>query len=228
MANSNQEAKAKHELCALALELQDHGNLEASAIIENLKDKRHLGVHTELLSSGVVDLMKAGVIDNSTKTLNRGKTVASFCMGTGATYAYLHNNPAIEFRPISFTNDPLTIARIDNMTAINTALQIDLTGQSTAESIGPLFYSGIGGHAEGVRNLPGNDRRALDQLCLQLLQAGGVSHDDLSHPTALGAPRFGGGPRGQLQPEPGGNLLGLFSERLGKTVQHRHALASFC
>ncbi len=122
-----------------------------NAIVENLRDKNHLGVHTELLSSGIVDLMKLGVIDNSTKSLNRGKSVAAFCMGLPETYAFLHNNPAIEFRPISFTNDPLTIARIDNMTAINTALQMDLTGQSTSESIGPTFYSGIGGHADFMR-----------------------------------------------------------------------------
>jgi len=129
-----------------------------NAIVENLKEKKHLGVHTELLSSGIADLMKAGVIDNSKKTLNRGKSVAAFCMGTAETYAYLHNNPAIEFRPISYTNNPLTIARIDNMTAINTALEIDLTGQATAESIGPIFYSGVGGQADfmrGARLAPG-------------------------------------------------------------------------
>lgn len=122
-----------------------------NAVLENLRGKRHLGVHTELLSDGIVMLMKAGVIDNSRKTINRGKSVASFSMGATETYAYLDDNPAIEFRPISYTNDPLTIARIHNMTAINTALQIDLTGQSTAESIGATFYSGIGGHADFMR-----------------------------------------------------------------------------
>ncbi len=129
-----------------------------NAIVDNLRDKNHLGVHTELLSSGIVDLMKAGVIDNAKKSLNRGKSVAAFSMGTEETYAYLHNNPAVEFRPISYTNNPLTISRIDNMTAINTALEIDLTGQATAESIGPVFYSGVGGQADfmrGARLAPG-------------------------------------------------------------------------
>ena len=122
-----------------------------NAILASLAGKQHLGVHTELLSSGIVRLMQAGVIDNSRKTIDRGKSVASFSMGRPETYAYLHDNPAIEFRPISYTNDPLVIARIANMTAINSALQIDLTGQSTAESIGPIFYSGIGGHADFMR-----------------------------------------------------------------------------
>ncbi len=122
-----------------------------NAVLENLKGKQHLGVHTELLSTGIVRLMKAGVIDNSRKTINRGKSVAAFSMGRPETYAFLHDNPAIEFRPISYTNNPLTIARIHNMTAINTALQIDLTGQATAESIGATFYSGIGGQADFMR-----------------------------------------------------------------------------
>ncbi len=122
-----------------------------NAILDNLRDRQHLGVHTELLSNGIVRLMQAGVIDNSRKTLNRGKTVAAFCMGRPETYAYLHNNPSIEFRQISYTNHPLTIARIENMTAINSCLQIDLSGQSSAESIGRIFYSGIGGHADFMR-----------------------------------------------------------------------------
>ncbi|MBM3317508.1 MAG: GNAT family N-acetyltransferase [Candidatus Eisenbacteria bacterium] len=122
-----------------------------SAIVAGLKDRKHLGVHTELLSNGIVRLMQAGVIDNSRKSIDRGKAVASFCMGRPETYAFLDDNPAIEFRPISYTNDPLTIARIENMTAINAALQIDLTGQATAESIGPRFYSGIGGQADFMR-----------------------------------------------------------------------------
>ncbi|MFC1572022.1 GNAT family N-acetyltransferase [Candidatus Eisenbacteria bacterium] len=122
-----------------------------NAVLANLRDKKHLGVHTELLSSGIVDLMRAGVVDNTLKTIDRGKSVASFSMGTPDTYKFLDDNPAIEFRPISYTNDPLTIARIGGMTAINTALQIDLTGQSTVESIGATFYSGIGGHADFMR-----------------------------------------------------------------------------
>ena len=122
-----------------------------NAILSNLKDKKHLGVHTELLSDGIVELMKLGVIDNHRKEIDRHKTVASFCMGKRSTYEYISDNPAIEFRPVQYTNDPMVIAKNPNMTAINSALQIDLTGQATAESIGKVFYSGIGGQADFMR-----------------------------------------------------------------------------
>ncbi|MBN1578072.1 MAG: GNAT family N-acetyltransferase [Chitinispirillaceae bacterium] len=122
-----------------------------NAILENLKDKKHLGIHTELLTDGVVDLIKLGVIDNSRKTIDRGRTVASFCMGTKKTYHYIDDNPEMEFRTIEYTNDPLVISRIHNMTAINSALQIDLTGQASVESVEGRFYSGIGGSADFMR-----------------------------------------------------------------------------
>ncbi len=122
-----------------------------NAILEHLRGKRHLGVHTELLSDGIVELMKLGVIDNSRKDLNKDKTVAAFCMGKKETYEFINDNPSIEFRPVSYTNNPLTIARNRNTTAINSALEIDLTGQATAESIGRYFFSGIGGQADFMR-----------------------------------------------------------------------------
>jgi acyl-CoA hydrolase/RimJ/RimL family protein N-acetyltransferase len=122
-----------------------------NAILANFNEKKHLGVHTELLTDGLVDLIKKGVIDNSRKTLNRGKSVATFCMGHRETYTFLQDNPGIEFRTIDYTNNPLTIARQRNMTAINSALEIDLTGQATAESLGRTFYSGIGGQADFMR-----------------------------------------------------------------------------
>ncbi len=122
-----------------------------NATLRHLRGKKHLGVHTELLTDGIVELMEAGVIDNSRKDLNRGKTVAAFCMGRRETYRYLHDNPAIEFRPVNYTNNPTVLARQRCMTAINSALEVDLTGQATAESIGHLFYSGIGGAADFMR-----------------------------------------------------------------------------
>ena len=122
-----------------------------NAILSNLGTKKHLGVHTELLSDGIVELMRQNVIDNSEKSIDRNKTVAAFCMGTRATYDYLSDNPAIEFQPVQYTNNPSIIAQINRMTAINTALQIDLTGQATAESLGKYFYSGIGGQADFMR-----------------------------------------------------------------------------
>jgi acyl-CoA hydrolase/GNAT superfamily N-acetyltransferase len=122
-----------------------------NAILSNLTHKKNLGVHTELLSDGIVELMKKGVIDNTKKTIDRGKTIATFCMGTKKTYQYIHDNPCVEFRQVDYTNNPLIIAQNRNMTAINSALQIDLTGQATAESIGKTFYSGIGGQADFMR-----------------------------------------------------------------------------
>ena len=122
-----------------------------NAIVANLSGKKHLGIHTELISDGIVELMKQGVVDNSRKTVNRGKTVATFCMGKQTTYEFLHDNPSIDFRAIDYTNNPLLIARQENMVAINSALEIDLSGQSTAESIGKTFYSGVGGQADFMR-----------------------------------------------------------------------------
>ncbi|RMF08682.1 MAG: acetyl-CoA hydrolase/transferase family protein, partial [Candidatus Neomarinimicrobiota bacterium] len=113
-----------------------------NVILRHLNRKKHLGVHTELLGDGLIELIQLGVVDNSLKTLNPGKTVASFCMGSQATYAYLHDNPGIEFKTVDYTNDPRIIAQHDHMTAINSALEIDLTGQATAESLGEFFYSG--------------------------------------------------------------------------------------
>ena len=122
-----------------------------NAILSNLSDKKHLGVHTELLSDGIVDLMKKKVIDNTKKNMNRGKSVAAFCMGKKETYEYIHDNPSIEFRTIDYTNNSLVIAQHVHMTAINSALENDLTGQATAESLGKFFYSGIGGQADFMR-----------------------------------------------------------------------------
>ena len=122
-----------------------------NAILANLYNKKHLGVHTELFSDGLMDLIKAGVIDNSQKTLSPGKTVAAFSMGKKETYEFLNDNPSILFRTIDWTNNPLNIARQVNMVAINSALEIDLTGQASSDSIGGTFYSGVGGHQDFMR-----------------------------------------------------------------------------
>ena len=122
-----------------------------NAVLSHLSDKKHLGIHTELMTDSIVELMKKGVIDNSRKTINPGKTVATFCMGHTEAYRFLHDNPAFDFRTIDYTNDPLVIAKHNNMVAINSALEIDLTGQATAESIGTLSHSGVGGQADFMR-----------------------------------------------------------------------------
>ncbi|OGP87786.1 MAG: acetyl-CoA hydrolase [Deltaproteobacteria bacterium RBG_19FT_COMBO_43_11] len=122
-----------------------------NAILNNISEKHDLGIHTELLTDSMVELIQRGVINNSRKNIDKGKTIASFCMGTTKTYRFIDDNPMIEFRGIDYTNDPRIICTIENMTAINAALQIDLTGQATAESIGKQFYSGIGGSADFMR-----------------------------------------------------------------------------
>jgi acyl-CoA hydrolase/RimJ/RimL family protein N-acetyltransferase len=122
-----------------------------NAILNSLHDKKHLGVHTDLLGDGLLELMDRGVVDNSRKTINRGKTIASYCMGSKASYEMIDNHPKIELKEIDYTNNPLLIAQHEHMAAINSALEVDLTGQATAESIGTLFYSGIGGQAGFIR-----------------------------------------------------------------------------
>ncbi|MGC9325669.1 MAG: GNAT family N-acetyltransferase, partial [Desulfomonilia bacterium] len=124
-----------------------------NAVLSGLRHKKHLGVHTEMLGSGIIDLMRQGVIDNSLKSIDTGKTIASLCLGNDDVYTYLHDNPDIAFMPIDYTNTPETISKHENMVAINSALQVDLTGQATSESIGELFYSGIGGHADFMRTV---------------------------------------------------------------------------
>lgn len=122
-----------------------------SAVISYLSTKHDLGVHTELLTDGLVDLMRKGVVNNKRKNIDTGKTVAAFCMGKKNTYAYVNDNPTFEFKTIDYTNSPSVISQINNMTAINSALEIDLTGQATSESLGSSFYSGIGGQADFMR-----------------------------------------------------------------------------
>jgi len=121
------------------------------AIVSSLKAKRHLGVHTELLGDGIAGLMEAGVVDNSEKSLNPGKSIATFCMGRRKTFEFLRDNSSVQFKTIDYTNSPLVISQNNKMTAINSALEIDLTGQATAESLGHSFYSGIGGQADFMR-----------------------------------------------------------------------------
>ena len=121
------------------------------ALAPLLIDKNDLGVHTEMFSDGVVDLIEAGVITGRRKALHPGKVVSSFCMGSRRLYDYIDDNPTFEFRGVDYVNDPFVIARHDHMIAINSALQIDLTGQVCADSIGHRFFSGIGGQVDFMR-----------------------------------------------------------------------------
>jgi len=121
------------------------------AVLDFLEDKKHLGVHTEMFSDGLVDLFEAGVVTNERKTLHRGKIVASFVIGTRRAFDFVDNNPFMEFHPNEYVNDPFVVARNDNMVAINSALAVDLTGQVCADSIGTRIYSGFGGQLDFIR-----------------------------------------------------------------------------
>jgi len=116
-----------------------------------LRDKQDLGIHSEMFSDGVVALAEAGVITNQKKTIHRGKFVATFLMGTSKLYRFVHNNPDVEMYPVDYVNDPCVIGRHDNMISINSALQVDLSGQVNAEMIGNVQFSGIGGQVDFVR-----------------------------------------------------------------------------
>jgi acyl-CoA hydrolase/GNAT superfamily N-acetyltransferase len=122
-----------------------------NALLHYLKGKKDLGVHTEVFSDSTIDLIEAGVITNRRKTLHPGKVVASFAMGSRRLFDYIDNNPMFEFHPVDYTNDPFVIAQNEKMVSINSALEVDLTGQVCADSIGYQFYSGIGGQVDFVR-----------------------------------------------------------------------------
>lgn len=121
------------------------------AVVNALRNHHDLGVHTEMLSDSIVDLVEAGVITGRKKTLLPGKLVTSFVMGTRRLYDWVDDNPCVEMRASDFTNDPLVIARNDDMVAINSAVAVDLTGQVAADTVGGRFFSGIGGQVDFIR-----------------------------------------------------------------------------
>jgi 4-hydroxybutyrate CoA-transferase len=121
------------------------------AILSYLKDKNDLGIHTEVLSDGLVELIDAGVVNGKRKTLHPNKVVATFVYGTRKVYDYVENNPVFALYPVDYVNNPFVISKNDNMVAINSALEIDLLGQVAAESIGPKQFSGIGGQLDFIR-----------------------------------------------------------------------------
>jgi acetyl-CoA hydrolase len=120
------------------------------AVLGFLYEKKDLGVHTELFSDGVIDLVEAGVINNSRKTLHMGKITAGFVIGTRRLYDFIHDNPIIELHRSEYVNDPFVVAQNERQVAINSAIEIDLTGQVCADSIGPKLYSGVGGQLDFI------------------------------------------------------------------------------
>ena len=121
------------------------------AVLNFLKDKRDLGIHSEMISDGIVDLINLGVITNKKKNLNPNKSIATFLMGSKKLYDYADNNPAIELHPVDYVNNPIIIAQNDNMISINSAIEVDLTGQVNAEYINSKEFSGPGGQVDFVR-----------------------------------------------------------------------------
>ena len=122
-----------------------------NAVCKAMLSKKDLGIHTELMSDGIVDLMLAGVVNNSRKTINRGKALGTFALGTKRLFKFMHENPMIEMHPVDYINDPCVIGQIDNMVAINATIQVDLLGQCCSESFGHLQWSGTGGQADFAR-----------------------------------------------------------------------------
>lgn len=120
------------------------------AVLHHLTSHRHLGIHTELFSDGVVDLVEQGVIDGEMKTLHPGKIIAGFMLGTKRLWGFVHDNPVVEMHPTEYINDPFIVARNDRMVAINSAIEVDLTGQVCSDSIGTRLYSGVGGQVDFI------------------------------------------------------------------------------
>jgi acetyl-CoA hydrolase len=120
------------------------------AVLTFLDGKKDLGIHTELFSDGVIDLVERGIISGERKTLHPGKIVAGMILGTQRLYDFVHDNPIIEMHPSEYVNDPFRIAQNDRMVAINSAIEVDLTGQVCADSIGPRLYSGVGGQVDFI------------------------------------------------------------------------------
>jgi 4-hydroxybutyrate CoA-transferase len=144
------------------------------AVVAALAGKRDLGVHTEMVSDRVMDAIESGVITGARKTLHPGKVVATFAMGSRALYDYIDNNPLFEMHPADYTNDPFIIAQNDNMVAINSALEVDITGQVCAESMGKRIYSGFGGQLDFIRGAA-MSRGGVPIIALPSTAAGGRS-----------------------------------------------------
>lgn len=121
------------------------------SVMKYLKGKKDLGVHTEMFSDGIIELVENGIINGEKKTLHKGKIIAGFVLGTKKIYDFINNNPIFEFHPQEYVNDPFVIAKNNKMVAINSAIEVDLTGQVCADSIGTKFYSGIGGQVDFIR-----------------------------------------------------------------------------
>ena len=121
------------------------------SVIAQVEGRRHLGIHTEMVSDGIMKALEKGIITNQKKTLHAGKVIATFVLGTENLYNYVDNNPFFELHPCNYTNNPFIVSQNDNMVAINSAIELDITGQICSDSIGTKIYSGFGGQVDFIR-----------------------------------------------------------------------------
>lgn len=121
------------------------------AVLQSLKDKKDLGIHSEMISDGVVDLFEAGVVNNSRKGLNKGKMIVTFLMGSKRLYDFADHNPVLELRPVDYVNNPVVVAQNTKLVCINSCIAVDFMGQVVSDSIGTRQFSGVGGQVDFVR-----------------------------------------------------------------------------
>jgi acyl-CoA hydrolase len=121
------------------------------SVYESMEGHLELGIHTEMMSDGAMRAIERGVVTGTRKTLHPGKVIITFALGSDACYDFLNNNPLIEAHPVSHVNDPFVVSQNDNMVAINSAIEVDLTGQVCSDSIGSMIYSGFGGQVDFIR-----------------------------------------------------------------------------
>ncbi|MEO0231591.1 MAG: acetyl-CoA hydrolase/transferase C-terminal domain-containing protein [candidate division WOR-3 bacterium] len=122
-----------------------------NAVLFYMKDKKDLGIHTEMISDGVMKLIETGVITGAKKTIHKGKVICTFILGTRKLYDFVNDNPIFELHPVEYVNDPFVISQNENIVAINSAIEVDLTGQVCSDSIGTYIYSGFGGQLDFIR-----------------------------------------------------------------------------
>ena len=157
-----------------------------NAVLAQLGGHKNLGIHTEMFADGVLPLVEAGVINGEAKNIDKGKMVSTFLMGSNDVYNFIDDNPAVLMKDVGYTNDPYIIAKNDKVTAINSALQVDLTGQVCADSLGRKFYSGVGGQVDFVYGaslskggkaiiaMPSITNKGVSKICDTLLPGAGV------------------------------------------------------
>ena len=157
-----------------------------NAVLAQLGGHKNLGIRTEMFADGVLPLVRAGVINGEAKNIDKGKMVSTFLMGSNDVYNFIDDNPAVLMKDVGYTNDPYIIAKNDKVTAINSALQIDLTGQVCADSLGRKFYSGVGGQVDFVYGaslskggkaiiaMPSITNKGVSKICDTLMPGAGV------------------------------------------------------